>query len=1584
MYAKGIDIDGNDSEIAEQRINNIDSTGPEIIVTGDLETPKQRVTLLIRAKDDGEVDSLLYEVGSKKMDYFQKNGNGLKNPSTITIEENGIYTFYAIDALGNETIKEIEVTNIDKTAPDITINVLSTTVGTSTEVEIDYGDAVTKFYKVGESGKYQSYKEKFTLSSYDLFDLKNEDGSLTIYAKGIDEAGNEQEVKEITYVLDLNKFEAPVINASDGYPMLTSTGMILGRPSYIAYDTNTTDVTNYYSTDNGVTWTEYTGGITLASGDIIAKSVRESTGLEFTSNGKVTIPTNAVGEKTYDKDLETSEKQAKNTSRIFTVNNNLYGEKIKIYTGNTVSTTSTIKMYDKNKTLLSTTETVGVLTIVEIPEDTYYVEINSGSDALEVREIELQGSRNLIGEYTPIIKINEGGWAPEKVATITYYNEEYQNEYSIDNGATWNTYKGPIKLIEPTNVIARTIREEKVIGASNFIVTRIDPTEPVIELEIGNKIQLGYDLKVPTYYKETPSGTTVECKDGNKVVTNLNELTEGEHTIKCTAITGAGRKASVEKNIKVIQLGDIEANSILEAISSDDVITGRYSIKVAEEVYSVHVFTLEGNQHFTENKTFGDAKDVATEDTYAQNMVIVKVNGDLEIDEGVTVAPYYDESYGGPKGFTLYVTGKLTNKGTIDNSHGAKAEGQNVYLWKNTDGTYEYVPAEGGSGSVTTSRQGYKNGVAGIAGSGRQTGGGGSGYLYTGTSTGGAGTSYSGGTGGGNLYSGTTTGSPNGGAGGDGVYAGGAGNPGGKGNNKGANGTGGLLVIYAAGYENLGTISAVGANGGAGGTMGAAGSSGGGSINIFTNQSTGIDQLGIITDTRYNELLGTANKAGGIGVNKSTGGAGGEGTLNIGEIRNGQYYDLKEIIEQDKEKYKESVTIKGESILSIINSNNLKTGYYYFIVNGENYPIHMITLEGNQHFTENKIFGDAKDVATENDYAQNMVIVKVNGDLEIDEGVTVAPYYDESYGGPKGFTLYVTGKLTNKGTIDNSHGAKAEGQNVYLWKNTDGTYEYVPAEGGSGSVTTSRQGYKNGVAGIAGSGRQTGGGGSGYLYTGTSTGGAGTSYSGGTGGGNLYSGTTTGSPNGGAGGDGVYAGGAGNPGGKGNNKGANGTGGLLVIYAAGYENLGTISAVGANGGAGGTMGAAGSSGGGSINIFTNQIIEDGNKGLINVSGGIGVNNSKGGAGGSGTVTFTQLQPISITSSYSYPNILLTKTETEKYEITINYFSTISKKLYSIDNGSTWLEYKDSFFVEAETIVQAKGINSDKTETDVITYTVSSLYGIPYKTFDGNMESGATLQMNRDYEFTVSKDTIGKSLRFYLGSEPSSDATIKIYDKDNVELLNTTFVNNLTVINIPDDSYKFIINAGSKELTINEINIRKELEKEESLPDIVINDINWSTSKTIEVIYPEGYKNEYSLDLGNTWIEYTEPITITEETVIFTRILKDGKVAGSSSYVITSIDNVEPEISLDLDESIDKDTDIKLPTNYVVGKSGGTAVCKIGEIEVTNTNELEVGTYEITCIVTNGANISKSITKNVTIKEKEEQTTEPTTEETTNP
>ena len=1934
VYAKGVDVEGNDSYVSSLRIDNIDSTGPVITVKGDMQTPKQKVTLLVSAKDDGAVDSLLYEEGSKNANYFKKNGKGLNNPSTITITENGKYTFYAVDNLGNETIKEIEITNIDKDAPDIEIKVLSTVIGTSTEVEIDYGDSVTTEYKIGEKGTYQNYTGTFTLSSYDLFELANEDGSLTIYAKGKDQAGNEKEVKEITYVLDLNKFETPNIVTSDGYPMLTSTGMVLGKPTYIEYDSKTTDVENYYRIDGGK-WLPYTGGITFVSGHVEAKSIRESTGLEFTSEADVVVPTDAVGEKTYNENLEDYDTIAAGRSKKFTVSPNLVGRKIKIYTGSSVAANSTINVYDKNKKLLTSRPTVAVLTVLEVEEDAYLVEIAAGSSALAVREISLVSEgREIDSSYVPKITIDEANWALSKIATIKYYTEEYKNEYSIDNGTTWKEYEGPIRLEEPTNVIARTVDENgKVFGSSNFIITKIDTFTPEVELNFGNRIQKGYSINLPTYSKIGPSGGSVECKDGDTVVTNTNELEEGKHKITCIVKNNAGNKATVSKEFNIVETSDYSGESILKILEDNkDMPTGKFVFTANNETYPVNVITYDDNQIWKINQTFGDEDDVGANGKYAQNMVIVKVNGDLTINEGVTATPY-SNAYGGPKGFTLYVTGKLTNNGTIDNSHGAYAEGQDVYLWKNADETYEYVPAVGATGGGARSGRGDVDGISGTTGVGRQTGGGGSGSMqahvidrYSGA--GATGTSYSGGSGGGSVNAGGNAnpggagnGGANGGAGGYGRLSGGghngygagggAGNPGGSGTPNGSNGTGGLLVLYANEYENNGMLTARGSAGGSAGTGG--GSSGGGSINIFTNQKIGIDQLGIFTDVRYEEILGSRSYVGGGSFgNNQRGGTGGTGTINIGEIRKGQYYDLREIIEQDQEAYRESVTVRGDSILSILNDNDLKDGYYYFIVNNENYPVHFYNFDNSQIWKENRVFGNEKDVATASTYAQNMVIVKVNGDLTINEDVTIAPY-SNAYGGPKGFTLYVTGKLENNGTIDNSHGAKAEGQNVYLWKNADETYEYIPAIGATGGASRVDNLYDPGSTGNSGTGRQTGGGGSGKDLRGRSgAGGRGTSYSGGAGGGGSYYNTAgAGSSVGGAGGynnGSGTGGGAGNPGSTGAQ---NGTGGLIVLYANEYTNNGTITANGSKGGNGGNS-SGGSSGGGSINIFTNQetsidqlgIITDtryeeilgkrsytggsrtgnggiGGTGTLNIgeirkgqyydlkeiieqdknsytesvtikgdsilsilndndlksgyyyfvangenypvhlytydgnqvftenqtfgneddvgangkyaqnmvivkvngnltikdgvtispyytnyggpkgftlyvtgtlenngtidnshggfaegqnvhlwkntdgtyetvpavgasggsrkcddyygsgstgysgagrqtggggsgkdirgcsgnggrgtsysggaggggsyyrtagagssvggaggypngtstaggagnpgstgaqsgtgglliiyanqyinngtisatgarggssgssggsSGGGSINifsisngslgtvyrnggsrNGNGGAGGTGTVTYTQLQPVNIYYKHAYAELTNDKFEKESNIITINYSSTLTKKLYSLDDGNTWLNYKKPFAANPNDKILAKGINKDDSETEVITYVVSETDGIPYNAYDGTTSEAATLEANKDYVFTVSSEVEGRNLRFFLGSEPSDDASIKVYDKTNKEVLSTTFVDKLTVINIPEGSYKFVVNGGSTELTINEINLREEKEIVNEIPIIETNDTAWSVNKIIDITYPEGYENEYSLDLGETWIKYEEPITIEKETIIFARTKKDGKVVTTNSYMINKVDAEEPTIELELENEYEYGTDVSIPTKYTVGKSLGTPICKTNDKEITNIKDLEKGTYEITCSITNGAKVTKEVSKEITIND----------------
>ena len=246
------------------------------------------------------------------------------------------------------------------------------------------------------------------------------------------------------------------------------------------------------------------------------------------------------------------------------------------------------------------------------------------------------------------------------------------------------------------------------------------------------------------------------------------------------------------------------------------------------------------------------------------------------------------------------VNGTLTNNGTISmTARGAKAEGQNVYLLKNLDGTYEFVPNVGGVGAARVS--GAVNGRAGGNGrdiSKRALGGGGSGGGDLARSVSGAGgnaTSYSGGAGGGaaagygETFPAGQAGSSLGGAGGvpgnhpsfPGSAGSGAGNPSGVATRRAQNGTGGLLVILTNSDSYIGNLTSIGSTAQYDAYV-CGGASGGGSINVFF--------LGKPKDNFKNEI-----NANGAVASKGThryGGAGGNGTVTIGSIVSNYYTDL--------------------------------------------------------------------------------------------------------------------------------------------------------------------------------------------------------------------------------------------------------------------------------------------------------------------------------------------------------------------------------------------------------------------------------------------------------------------------------------------------------------------------------------------------------------------------------------------------------------------------------------------------------------------------------------------------------------------
>jgi hypothetical protein len=263
----------------------------------------QKVAVKVNVTDDVEVGKVKWAAGSQGESYFTTQGTEIVNNSIVNITSNGYYTFYAEDKVGNKQVYTLNVANVDLTAPAIDIQVNpETTVGLTANVTIDYGDSTIKQYKVGTSNvTWTNYTTTFAITSNTVLanNWQNTDGTVTIYAKGKDSAGNEVTVQKKVLSLDLDKPKAPVIQSNSGYPILTNYGVKLDAITTITYDIRT-DIDNYYSIDNGTIWKIYTGQFELSTGTVIAKSVKKNTGLAVSVSKTVTMPSDAIAPAAYD------------------------------------------------------------------------------------------------------------------------------------------------------------------------------------------------------------------------------------------------------------------------------------------------------------------------------------------------------------------------------------------------------------------------------------------------------------------------------------------------------------------------------------------------------------------------------------------------------------------------------------------------------------------------------------------------------------------------------------------------------------------------------------------------------------------------------------------------------------------------------------------------------------------------------------------------------------------------------------------------------------------------------------------------------------------------------------------------------------------------------------------------------------------------------------------------------------------------------------------------------------------------------------------------------------------------------------
>lgn len=331
---------------------------------------------------------------------------------------------------------------------------------------------------------------------------------------------------------------------------------------------------------------------------------------------------------------------------------------------------------------------------------------------------------------------------------------------------------GITEVEESSQIIGTKLKIYFDTNIENGIIKKITPELPYIT----NGIEKDVEFEIVGTIEGIDYTRKVKIVLEKKYMKTVESLIKGVSEISQSGY----EKMNVATNTEAVSY-----NTNIFVYKSDVVLDGKTNVEGATLTNNIYEFGEE-------------SIDVATESNNANNMVVLKVEGNLTINEGVTLtACKSEDGYGGPKGLMIYCAGTLINNGVISmNARGAKAEGQNVYLWKNLDGSYEFVPK---NSTIATNR---------LAGNG---GNGGSYASGIGLGHGASATSYSGGAGGGGYYGNYATfaknGEENGGSGGAGGKDGGAG----AGNPNG--GTGGLLIIYANSVNAFGEITSIGSNG---------------------------------------------------------------------------------------------------------------------------------------------------------------------------------------------------------------------------------------------------------------------------------------------------------------------------------------------------------------------------------------------------------------------------------------------------------------------------------------------------------------------------------------------------------------------------------------------------------------------------------------------------------------------------------------------------------------------------------------------------------------------------------------------------
>ncbi|WP_310601495.1 glycoside hydrolase family 10 protein [Anaerosporobacter sp.] len=210
-----------------------DSTPPKITMTLTDKVPTNgNVKLTIKVSDASGVKTVKWASKSRSNEYFRVNGKTItlkSGKAAVTIKENGVYTFYAMDNEKNTKIQKITVSNIDRTVPLLTVE-KSTTEPTNKNITLNLtveddesGIALAKYLsgqKTEEDFAEKGTTVKLTAKGTGKITIKK-NGDYSIFLQ--DKAGN-----VTIQMVSINNIDltAPVLNPTYSVMSQVATVMV--------------------------------------------------------------------------------------------------------------------------------------------------------------------------------------------------------------------------------------------------------------------------------------------------------------------------------------------------------------------------------------------------------------------------------------------------------------------------------------------------------------------------------------------------------------------------------------------------------------------------------------------------------------------------------------------------------------------------------------------------------------------------------------------------------------------------------------------------------------------------------------------------------------------------------------------------------------------------------------------------------------------------------------------------------------------------------------------------------------------------------------------------------------------------------------------------------------------------------------------------------------------------------------------------------------------------------------------------------------------------------------------------------------